>query len=61
MKVYLEDHMGPFTVDNVVKVEWVKVERFKWSREMETRMMIYTEDGKVRDKHIDDIVKIEGE
>ena len=58
MKVYVEDHMGPFTIKNVVKVEWVTKEWYSKTKK-ETRIVIHTEDGKVRDTHLDNIVKIE--
>ena len=48
MKVYLEDHMGPYTYENVVKVEWITKEWYSKTK-TEKRIVIHTEDGKVND------------
>jgi hypothetical protein len=69
MKVYVCDIFGEKVYENVTKVEWIKKDwwnsyefRKVDESELEIRMLIHFGDGrKPIHRHIDDIVKIEGE
>ena len=64
MTVYLEDHYGKKTYEKITKVEWVTLTPdmpFYNPWKPEIRAIMHFEDGKMMSRHIDDIVKIEGE
>jgi hypothetical protein len=64
MNIYLEDHYGEKIYKKVTKVEWLTLTPgmpFYNPSEPEIRMIIHFENGDMVSRHIDDIVKIEGE
>lgn len=60
MTVYVKDIYGPQTYEKVTKVEWINHDWFGDSNPT-TRIVIHQHEGDPVIRHIDDIVKIEGE
>ena len=66
MKVHLKHLYGPYTIENVTKIEFVTKIWEEYPRRSDkttTRVLIYVNDEPVNDWgfHLDDLIKIEQE